>query len=216
MGNIYEQKWQKFLRRIWPFNPIPFVDFVFAAGSLATGNVHKDSDFDVIIGVRQGRIFTARFLCFLVFRSLGWWAKHPDNSKDKLCFNHFVTPNAYRLSPPHNKYWKGLYNSLVPVYGDPRLIQKFYRANKNWMKKTRLYQEDEGHIYRESGKTKKSLEHFLSGKIGDWFEKIFKKIQFEKIKVAANQGSEYEPRIIISDDELEFHPDTRRTYLLLK
>ncbi|MBI4991963.1 MAG: hypothetical protein HZB99_01985 [Candidatus Harrisonbacteria bacterium] len=215
-NNIYKLKWQKFLRCVWPFRFIPFVDFVFAAGSLATGNMHEESDFDVIVGVRQGRIFTARLICFLIFRSLGWWAKHPDDSKDKLCFNHFVTPNSYRLSPPHNKYWKNLYNSLVPVYGDPRLIQKFYRANKNWMKKIRLYQEDNRHVYIKASKTKKLLEQLLSGRTGDWFEKLFKKIQFEKIKIMANQSIEYKPRIIISDNELEFHPDTRRIELLLK
>ena len=71
-GTIYIQKWQKFLGRIWPFKFIPFVDFVLAAGSLATGNLREESDFDVIVGVRQGRIFTARAFCFLAFGMFGW------------------------------------------------------------------------------------------------------------------------------------------------
>ena len=43
------------------FQYVPF-DFVFAAGSMAMGTVRQDSDFDVLVGVRHGRIFTARFL----------------------------------------------------------------------------------------------------------------------------------------------------------
>src|SRR3989338_11530370 len=132
MDNLYNQKLQKFLGKVWPFKLIPFVDFVLAAVSLATGNINEDSDFDVIVGVRQGRIFTVRFFCWLVFGIFGWWAKHPNKSKDRLCFNHFVTPAAYRLSPPHNEYWRNLYQKLVPVYGEPAIIQKFFDANKDW------------------------------------------------------------------------------------
>lgn len=207
---LYEQKWQKFLSRTWLFRFIPFIDFVFVAGSLATGNVREESDFDVIVGARQGRIFTVRFLCFLFFRPLGWWAKHPGKAKDKICFNHFVTPNAYRLSPPHNEYWKKLYLSLIPILGNKIVIQRFYRANEDWIGHTRLYEDDNRHVYAKPGKIKKVLERLLSGKFGDRLEKIFRKIQLEKMKTSSNQGSIHKPRIIMSDDELEFHPHTKR------
>jgi hypothetical protein len=218
--NIYEEKWQKFLSRTWPFQYIPFIDFVFAAGSLATGNMREESDFDVVVGVRKGRIFTVRFLCFLIFKPLGWWATHPDNAKDKICFNHFVTPNAYRLSPPHNEYWKKLYLSLVPIYGDPHIIQKFYRANAGWLGEARLYQEDYKHKYKKSGKIKKILEWVLSDRLasnirsgtrlGDRLEQVLRKVQIRRIEKSLKSQPGYKPRIIYSDDELEFHPDTKR------
>src|SRR3989344_1192370 len=37
-SNLSEKKWRKFLSRVWLFKFIPFVDFVLASGSLATGN----------------------------------------------------------------------------------------------------------------------------------------------------------------------------------
>ncbi len=218
---LYEQKWQKFLRQIWPLRHIPFIDFVFAAGSLATGNVREESDFDVIIGVRQGRIFIVRMLCFVVFNIMGAWARHPDKSKDRLCFNHFVTPNAYRLSPPYNEYWKKLYMSLVPIYGSPMVIQRFYRANEDWIGKTRLYQKDERHLYKKSGRIKKICEWILSegsgsnirtrAGFGNWLENQLKRIQIKRIEQNLKSQSGYKPRIVYSDNELEFHPDTRRT-----
>ncbi|GEM_PF-632020 len=69
---LYDKKWIKFLKRTWLFRFIPFVEFALAAGSLATGNVNPDSDFDVIVGVRAGRIFTARFFSVLLFGLFGW------------------------------------------------------------------------------------------------------------------------------------------------
>lgn len=214
MSDLSQRKWRKFLKRTWLFQYIPFIDFVFAAGSLATGGIREESDFDVLIGVKPGRIFTARAFCFLLFKPLGLWAKHGKNSpklyKDKLCFNHFVTPNAYRLSPPYNEYWKKLYLSLAPIYGDPAVIQRFYRANEDWIGKTRLYQEDNRHIYKKSGWAKTFLQWLLSGRIGNWLENILKKIQVRKIEQSKKYQETYKPRITVSDIELEFHPDTKR------
>lgn len=217
---LYEQKWQKFLRRVWLFNFIPFVDFVLAAGSLATGNIREESDFDVIVGARQGRIFTARFFCWLAFGMLGWRARHPANEsykfyRNKICFNHFVTPTAYRLSPPHNEYWKRLYQSLVPVYGDPAIIQKFFDANADWAGFRRAPESDKRHIYRKYGTIKRFREWLLGGRAGDWLELKLKKIQVKRIERGLKTQSGYKPRIIYNDNELEFHPDTKRIELLL-
>ena len=249
INNLYSQKWQKFLKRVWPFKFIPFVELVLAAGSLATGNacpphnlrqkepvqgtaqvmwgMHENSDFDVIVGVRQGRIFTARAFCILAFGMLGWRAKHPNSlkslplqytvllkwkhpSKDKLCFNHFVTPAAYRLSPPHNEYWKNLYKNLVPVYGEPVVIQKFFDANADWLQERRRYKSDQRHVYKKKRLVARIREWLLKGKFGDWLEKILKAIQITRIENSLKNQSGYKPRIIYSDNELEFHPHTQR------
>ena len=183
-NNLYNQKWQKFLKRVWPFSFIPFVDFVLAAGSLTTGNMHEESDFDVIVGVRQGRIFTARAFCILVFGLFGWRRKgkdHKNSASDKICFSHFVTPQAYRLSPPHNNYWKNLYKNLVPVYGESAIIQKFFDANADWMQFRKIYESGKQHIYKVKGLIKKFGEYLLGGNFGDWLEKILKSIQISRI-----------------------------------
>ena len=214
----HNRKWQKFLKRVWLFSFIPFVDFVFAAGSLVTGKMHEDSDFDVIVGVRQGRIFTARAFCILVFGLLGW--RRPGNlqtykltnlqTSNRFCFNHFITPKSYRLSPPHNEYWQNLYFSLAPIYGEKVLIQKFWDANRDWMAERKVYSEDKRHLYREQGFWKQVLEELFSGKLGDWLEQKLKTTQIKRIEQSLKSTQSYKPRIIYTDDELEFHPDTRR------
>ncbi|MDD5430934.1 MAG: hypothetical protein PHP03_01795 [Candidatus Pacebacteria bacterium] len=213
MDDIYSQKWRIFLRKIWPLRFIPFVDFVLTAGSLATGEVHNNSDFDVIVGVKPGRIFTVRFCCFMAFGLLGWRKKKNDTEKsgsDKICFNHFISPAAYRLSEPHNEYWKNLYSSLVPVFGNQETIQKFFNANSYWMGKRRIYQKDSRLIYEKGNFIAGLREKLLSGRFGNWLERIFKQVQIRKNKMNLSQENTYRPRIILNDNELEFHPHTKR------
>ncbi len=212
-----EFKWKKLLSRVWLFDFVPFVDFVLVAGSMAMGNPKEDSDFDVIVGARNGRIFSARFYCHIFFGLFGWRRKKDTDSKaskDKFCFSHFVTPERYGLSDPHNEYWKKLYLSLVPVYGDAADIQKFYDANAGWIGERRIYKNDSWNRYEKTGLLKNLKEKALSGSLGNLLEKWLKKIQISRIEESLIRqladGKQYKPRIIFNDGELEFHPDTKR------
>ncbi|MDP3999243.1 MAG: hypothetical protein Q8P76_01445 [bacterium] len=239
-SDIYNQKWRKFLSRVWLFKFIPFVDFVLAAGSLVTGNPHENSDFDVIVGARQGRVFTARAFCILAFGLFGWrrrgvhkFISYADaqvdklneldlktyklknlQTSDKFCFNHFVTPAAYRLSEPHNDYWKKLYSSLAPVYGEPEVIQKFFDANEEWMGPVRNSPPKGSFGPRlRAGVVSNGIRWLLSGLLGNWLEKKLKAVQIKRIESGLEKEKGYKPRIIYNDNELEFHPDTKRTEL---
>lgn len=211
---LYDKKWRKFLRRTWVFRFVPFVDFALAAGSMATGNVNPDSDFDVIVGAKTGRIFTARFFAVLIFGIFGWRRRklsHKETASDKICLNHFITPASYKLSPPHNDYWRNLYLNLVPLFGNSDTINRFLIANAEWLGETRAYQDDLRHRYQSSSRYKILKEWILSGSFGDWMEKILRHFQISRIERSLRGDSrQYKPRIIYTDSELEFHPDTRR------
>lgn len=214
---LYDKKWMKFLKRTWLFRYIPFVEFVLAAGSLATGNIHEGSDFDVIVGARHGRIFTARFFSVLAFGFFGWRRAKIDHSEaasDKVCLSHFVTEKSYRLSPPYNEYWKDLYKNLIPVYGSPEKVNNFVVANADWNESMALrtpYIDDLRHWYRQSAWKKIVVEKMLSGRFGDWLEARLRTFQIKRIESGLKREAGYKPRIIYSDEELEFHPDTKRT-----
>ncbi len=193
------------------FSFIPFLDFVIVSGSLAFGNAHEDSDFDVIVGAREGRIFTVRIFCLLIFGLLGLRRQGTDSKKlssDKVCFNHFVTPPAYKLSPPYDDYWRGLYQNLVPVYGRKKKIESFFSAN-DWTG---------GELVVDWARFKPTkfnparifLEFVLHEFLGDVFEKLVKKTQLERIEESLKRDIGYKPRIRYNDKELEFHSDTRR------
>ena len=215
---LIKKKWGKFLRRVRLFRFVPFVDFVLGGGSLATGKLHEESDFDVIIGVRQGRIFTARFFAVVFFGFLGWRRSkldHKEDSSDKICLNHFVTPRSYRLSPPYNDYWNQLYESLVPVIGNESLISDFFKAN-DWMDSLRTYKRDSRYLGKGHSLLKGFLEWFFGSRFGDEIEKMLKRDQIKRIESGLPHTLGHKPRFIYNDNELEFHPDTRRIEEMLK
>ena len=187
---------------------------------MATGSVKPESDFDVIIGARAGRIFTARFFCVIAFGFFGWRRaklNHKESATDKICLNHFVTEKSYQLSGSRNAYWEELYSNLVPLYGDSEKINKFFEANNGWLKRPKFYSDDLRHLYKKSSWTRKVREWILGGAFGDLVEKILRRIQIAKIERSLKKDPPgYNPRIIYGDDELEFHPDTRRIELLGK
>lgn len=213
MDNLAGKKWDKLLRRARLFTFVPFVNLVFVAGSMAMGHIKKDSDFDFIIGVKSGRIFTARFFCHLFFGFFGW--RRPrgmegDAAKDRFCFSHFVTPEKYHFSPPYDKYSQELFASLVPIYGDSSEIQKFFDINTGWMNEGRVYKGDNRHIYKENSFLAKFLETILSGKFGNYIERRLRNLQLKRIERSSKFDKLHNPRIIFNDSELEFHPYTKQ------
>ena len=215
---LCDKKWKRFLKISWPFSYLPFVDFVLGAGSMALGNVHKNSDFDVIVGCRSNRIFTARFFCVLIFGLFGWRRRklihHTEEASDKICFNHFVTEKSFKLSPPYNIYWRELYKNLAPIFGEPAVIKKFYEAN-GWA--DAVYFADKRHIFKKSNSGKIFWETILNGWLGDYLEKFLKAVQIKRIeKNLKKEANGFQPRVKYGDEELEFHPDTKRISDLIR
>ncbi|HEY4523445.1 MAG TPA: hypothetical protein VJK04_01055 [Candidatus Paceibacterota bacterium] len=214
---LFDKKWKIFLRQARLFCFLPFIDAVFAAGSMALGNVHETSDFDVIVLCRYGRIFTARAFCILTFELLGKRREkltHKEEASDMVCLNHFVTEKSSCLAEPHNLYWQELYKNLVPLYGEDKTIRDFFKTN-DWMGE-RTYIGDIRHKNPRS-RLKIFLEYILSGLIGNKLEAFLKKLQVRRIKNNLEKDVHgFEPRLRVSDEELEFHPDTKRIRELVR
>jgi len=208
-SDLYDRKWSKFLRRVRLFKFVPFVEFVLVSGSLATGRVRESSDFDVLVGVRQGRIFTTRFLSVLIFELAGYRRRAADHSvgaPDKICLNHFVTPKRYRLNPPYDDSYEELYRSLAPVMGDEERIRQFFDDN-DWLKPPRTYQRDDRYVGEDTSRFKKSMEFVLGGRLGGWLEKRLKTPQVKRIERGLEGALGHDGRIVYTDGELQFHPD---------
>ena len=208
---LYDKKWMIFLRRAWLFRYVPFVEFVLAAGSMATGAVNLNSDFDVIIAVREGRIFTARFFAVLLFGLFGWRRRrisHAESARDKICLNHFITRSSFRLAPPYTDSWRALYRSLVPLYGRRECIAEFFHANADWMGGERIVGHDLRYRARTHSFFARSLVFLLSGFIGNYIERVLRAMQIRKIEYSMRRSFiGHKPRIRYTDTELEFHPD---------
>lgn len=212
VSDLAQVKWERFTKRVRWFRYVPFVDFVLASGSLAMGTVKEHSDFDVIVGTRQGRLYTARLFTVVIYSLLGWYNRfnHDDRRKaDKICVGHYVTPDGYRLPGPYNAYWQYLYTNLVPVLGDEVKIEEFFAAN-DWLAPGRKYERHERYMGEGRSVFKKTLEVLLRGRVGDSFERL-KTLQKAKLKKWLEASMGYKPKFALDDEVFMMYLDTKRT-----
>ncbi len=203
---LLDEKWKLLMKRARWFRVIPFLEFVIASGSMAIGNVHKGSDFDVLIGVRKGRIFTVRYLLNFVFSILG--ARRLDDnegtSPNKLCFNHFVTEPTF-AKEPFNFYRAELYRMMVPIYGSREALTRFFRANSWSGADPERNMEDLRFREKKPNAVRGAFEALLGGGTGNYIEqKIFMPIAMRRLKTYI-KTKEKGGRVVISEEELEFH-----------
>ncbi len=204
---LLESKWHKLVKKNAPFDFVPFLDFAVVGGSMVMENVHENSDFDVTVGCRGGRIFTVRAFLSIFFLIIG--LKRSKNktgpaASDKFCFNHFVTQKSYCLSNSNHPYWIILYRRLVPIYGDNQKIIEFFKTNSRWSGRS-LVLFDKKYYPKRNNPVRLILEFILSGPIGNLAESFFKKIQINSLQETKNKLNPADSRFIINDSELELH-----------
>lgn len=209
---LADRKWKKAIKIFRILSAVPFVRAIFVSGSLAMENSKNDSDIDVIIVAKYGRIWTVRtFMTMLTF-ILGV-RRHGDKTKDRICLNHYITDKSLRIS------FESLYNAqsyahLVNVYGEDGRIFKEFQEENRWIGKYILnYGFSELESVRTVRKNRTALfmskffGSILSGKPGDWMEKFLSGIESGRIRkdpLCGKAGG----RITVDDTQLEFHPDS--------
>jgi hypothetical protein len=204
---LLDKKWITLTKLSQWFHWIPFVEFICVSGSTSFGNVHDRSDFDVVTGVRKGRMFTTRYLLIALFSLLR--ARRIDDlgesNANKLCFNHFVTIDTYEKEP-HNHYRHELYRNMIPIWAEEEAYRTFVKANA-WSGIQEESLLDMHRVCTQKNKYVRYIERILSGKFGDYIEqRIAKPIAMKRLSAYIARKGEGD-RVIISDEELEFHFD---------
>ncbi|MCK4919305.1 MAG: hypothetical protein KAS01_02865 [Candidatus Pacebacteria bacterium] len=219
---IWDEKWKKSKKIFWIMQIIPFTKLVMGSGSFSLGNTRKDSDVDLMIVAKWGRIWTVRTF-FTLLTSLLRVRRYKEKTEDMICLNHYITDKSLRI-PFESLYTAQLYYHILSIYDskeDRKMFRKFQEENQ-WMKKyLENYEFSQLEGLRSMKRNRilsfisKSFEFILSGKIGDYFEITMSKIQSNRIKkdpLNLKKGG----RITISDDQLEFHPDSHESHIIPK
>ncbi len=189
---------------------MPFVRLMMMSGTMAVGNPYKESDIDLLVVAKAGRIWTVRALLTFFALVFGKY-RHKRQTKNRLCLNHHITDKSLAIDFG-NLYKAQEYLNLIPIAGELKIYDNFLLANQKWMEKyVYCYDFDQ----RENIwtffpqkiflKTKRFFEWLFGKTAGDWLEKFFKKIQifFIQKNPLSNQP---EGRLRYTDDNLVFHP----------
>ena len=222
-NEIAKKKWEKAFRAVKWLRMIPYIKLVFASGSLALSNTDKESDLDVLIIVKHGRIWLTRILMVLILSLLGVRrTRYERTAPDKICLNHFITDKSLYI-PRKSIYTAQLYARLAPILADNvELLDKFAEANSwikeyiaGWPECVKENQKSKIKSQNYNSKLKTFGEKILDTKFGDWLENVLKKYQLRRIN---NYHLTYKPggRVKADDESLEFHPDSPELKILEK
>ncbi len=213
---IADQKWKKVKRIVRLAQILPYLRSIQVSGSLAINNPKINSDIDLLIVAKPGRIWTARALLTL-FAYLTKQYRHKGLTKDRLCLNHYLTENS--LQVPHQSIYNAqTYFNLVPIAGSPELANQFQKSNQWLGKYLANYSQPQKNYTRLVNKGWLNylagvIEFILDQRAGDWLELWLKKFQIRRIKkdpLTYQAGG----RIIFTDQQLEFHPNSPEKRIL--
>ncbi len=198
---------EKRLARFMPFvRHLPFVRGVALAGSQAFGKERKESDIDLLVITDREFLWVARTLITGYFQLLGI-RRHHDKIADRICLNHYVIESAAPLAG-QNLYTALEYYKFRPlVY--PGSLYHFQKNNISWIEQffpnVRLFVPDA--IPVPQSRIQKVLETIIKKTIGRWLEFELGALQSARIR-------QHEKFIVVSDQELSFHPNSKQESLL--
>lgn len=201
---FYGIKREKLIRKyIGSLRHLPFVRGVAIAGSQAMGLQKETSDIDLFIITHPQFLWLARTIVTAYFQIIGK-RRHGENITNRFCLNHYLA-GPKRITSLRNLYTASEYLKLRPLVYEHSIWQ-FTSENKDWLKvffpNLNITEPEKG---KQSG-AQKFLENILGGKFGLFLEKTLKNWQLPKIR--------REEFIVVEEDELSFHPDSKQKVLL--
>jgi hypothetical protein len=198
---------------------VPFVRMIGVTGSLSLDNTRPESDLDLLVVVKSGRIWTARILLLLTVQLLGCRRKYWDSeAPDKICLNHLITDDSLVMAKEiRSLYTAVLYTRLRPVVGLD-VYQEWWEENGYWIRRFLMMPSVQNIESRWAVRVpaifqviKKGLEGILLEPVGDVLEKYVKSWQKRMIDQHSRGGM---GRVAVSDNELAFHPDSKEQLVL--
>lgn len=218
--NLAQKRWKKLRRIATILQIIPNLKMFAACNTLVLNDIKEDSDIDVFVIVKDRRMWQTRFFITALVYLLGQW-RHKDNIANKICLSFYASDkkmNLERLAKkpydPMLVYWVTFVYPLL----DRGAYDQFMKENK-WVRKylpnfikynPNILERRVDNIYIFDILRRLS-EAILNTRLGDYFEKIFKKIQENKMK-QGNSWKRDDTDVVITDQMLKFHEKDRRDY----
>lgn len=215
-----DKKWQK-LRKIVKWLQItPFIRAIAVSGSLAINNTKDESDLDLFIVSKYGRIWTVRAFLNGLIQVMGC-RRHDDRIKNKICLNWFVTSQSLtfqlrNLSRAH------FCAQLMPIWETAEL-DNLFKGNQ-WVSQylPNFYSISDRNKHlkvikknRCLGGISSILEFIFNNKIGDFVDNKLANLQ--KMKIIRKVDPAYlsfnledmrenkQAHLCLSDQALIFH-----------
>lgn len=213
-----EAKFKKINKAIKIMGAIPYIEGIFASGSLAIKNTDELSDLDVLVIVRHGRMWLARTMMILITNLMGMRRKGSDRiAPDKICLNHYIGDDSLKI-PFMSIYNAQTYSNLVPLYVRRNtLVEDFKKANAWVLDFVYQWNIDIPKKLRNRwmNRLKDLSERIFNTRLGDMLELWARSFQYRRIEsnpLTKQPGG----RVVFGDQQLEFHPNSIERTIISK
>jgi len=205
-------KWHKIRRLAVYLGLTPFLRGLVVSGSLAFSNTKAQSDIDLLVFTKKGRIWTCRTLLSLLLQILGQ-RRHGQVIENKICLNHYIAEGHLAVSL-ENISNAQLYSHLIPLTNFRNFA--FFQNQNAWMtkflfnhphaKEHCLRRINENAVLFSAGRIlAKIAEWLLFGFLGNILEKSLGKWQRKRIEQKTYLGQPAENQLYLSNHALLFH-----------
>lgn len=210
---ISEKYWKK-ARRFAPWIQfVPFVRMAAVCNTLAINNAQSDSDIDLFIVTKRGRLFFTRTLLTLLFGLMGV-RRHGKKVAGRFCLSFYITDEKLNLEDIRlggdDIYLPFWLLTMKPLYGR-EVYEKFLEENA-WITKYfpgRTALCDFWPEQRLLTAVARIKEKIWGGKFGNRLEAWLAAKQYERHHVRlASLGPN--ASVIVNDNMLKFHNVDRR------
>lgn len=216
-----EQKMRIAQRAAKKFRWVPFCRAMFVCNQIEVG-VTKESDIDVFVVVRAGRIWITRLLVTIVATLFGF-RRSGAHVANHICLSFYCADDALdfdairieTLPDVYQAYW---IDQLIPVY-DPERVHADIQAQNVWQRELLPNRREHARLIdrwavrdsRVSKAMKRFFEIAWSGAYGNMLEAQARKMQQQKMKRnVSSKLHENNTDVIVSDRMLKFHENDRR------
>ncbi len=209
----YRYKWWRARVAAGIIRQLPFVRLVAVANTLADRSAGRDSDIDLFIVIKHGRLFLGRTLVTIAMQVAGL-RRHGRKIANRICLSFFATTQHRDFRsialPPYDIYLAYWIRELRPVLDEADTFEDFGRANA-WVNHLLPHRPGPVHTRRLSRMARASewlLEHTLA--VG--LERRLARWQTGRISKRP-KNPDPDVQIIAEPDMLKFHEkDRRRMY----
>ncbi|MFC1608804.1 hypothetical protein ACFL2R_02475 [Patescibacteria group bacterium] len=185
---------------------VPFVRMILVTGRLSMKNAEQESDWDLLVVLRDRRIWIGRTLVTLLTHFIGK-RRYGRKIKDRVCLNYFLTTNSLEITDK-NIFSSSEYMFCVPMFDTDGYYERFQLKN-HWIKNIRM-----NYYISETSNLRRICDSNFSISVRKYLEKLFdldglesflRKI--EKKKIENNPKTKMESSFIeATDDALIFLP----------
>lgn len=206
--------WSKARRYSRLFALCPFVRMVCVCNSLAINNANAESDIDLFVVTKEGKLWQTRFFLKVLTQLFGARVHH-NKKAGRFCLSFFVAENAMNLKhlaydfDPHLAYFTRM---MVPLFANRDIYEKFMDKNEEW---TSVYVKKPFAPRLEMMRKHRVCSFFrfifeiLLGLSGELLEKLLYNLQLKR-DLERKKNCPDKSGIVMSKDVFKFHENDPR------